>query len=130
MLENLPGVCSSTDLLLHMLGWLQICVEDGSCLRIYLGCAVVLICCCTCCVGNFRFVLKMPENLPVDAASPLLCAGITVYSPMRYFGMDVKGTNFGLVGLGGLGHMAVKFAKAFGMKVTVFSTSPHKEKEA
>ncbi len=49
---------------------------------------------------------------------------------MRYFGMDVKGTNFGLVGLGGLGHIAVKFAKAFGMKVTVFSTTPHKEKEA
>ncbi len=72
----------------------------------------------------------MPENLPLDAAAPLLCAGITVYSPMRYFGMDMKGTNFGLVGLGGLGHMAVKFAKAFGMKVTVFSTSPHKEKEA
>jgi len=81
-------------------------------------------------VGNFKFVLKMPENLPVDAAPPLLYAGITVYSPMCYFGMDMKGTNFGLVGLGGLGHMAVKFAKAFGMKVTVFSTSPHKEKEA
>lgn len=81
-------------------------------------------------VGNFRFVLKMPENLPLDAAPPLLCAGITVYSPMRYFGMDMKGTNFGLVGLGGLGQMAVKFAEAFGMKVTVFSTTPHKEKEA
>jgi cinnamyl-alcohol dehydrogenase len=81
-------------------------------------------------VGNFRFVLKMPENLPLDAAAPLLCAGITVYSPMRYFGMDLMGNNFGLVGLGGLGHMAVKFAKTFGMKVTVFSTSPHKEKEA
>jgi cinnamyl-alcohol dehydrogenase len=81
-------------------------------------------------VGNFRFVLKMPENLPLDAPPPLLCAGITVYSPMRYFGMDVQGTNFGLVGLGGLGHIAVKFAKAFGMKVTVFSTTPHKEKEA
>lgn len=104
-------------------------------MRIYLGCAVVLICCCTCCVGmgwvgNFRFVLKMPENLPPDAAAPLLCAGITVYSPMRYFGMDLMSNNFGLVGLGGLGHMAVKFAKAFGMKVTVFSTSPHNEKEA
>ncbi len=72
----------------------------------------------------------MPENFPIDAAAPLLCAGITVYSPMCYFGMDMKGTNFVLVGLGGLGHMAVKFTKAFGMKVTVFSTTPHKEKEA
>lgn len=49
---------------------------------------------------------------------------------MKYFGMDVKGARFGLVGLGGLGHMAVQFAKAFGMHVTVFSTSAHKEKEA
>lgn len=77
-----------------------------------------------------RFVLKIPENLPLDAAAPLLCAGITVYSPMHHFGMTEKGKSFGLVGLGGLGHMATKFAKAFEMKVTVFSTSPHKEKEA
>ncbi len=77
-----------------------------------------------------RFVLKMPTNLPLDAAAPLLCAGITVYSPMKHFQMDVAGKHFGVVGLGGLGHMAVKFGKAFGMTVTVFSTSPSKEKEA
>ena len=72
----------------------------------------------------------MPENLPADAAAPLLCAGITVYSPMKHFGMTQQGKSFGLIGLGGLGHMAVKFAKAFGLKVTVFSTSPGKEREA
>ncbi|KAG0588411.1 hypothetical protein KC19_2G241100 [Ceratodon purpureus] len=81
-------------------------------------------------VCNRKFVLRMPENLPPDAAAPLLCAGITVYSPMKHFGMTEKGKSFGLVGLGGLGHMAVKFAKAFGLKVTIFSTSPAKEKEA
>ncbi|KAH8943557.1 hypothetical protein BDL97_13G058200 [Sphagnum fallax] len=77
-----------------------------------------------------EFVLKIPTNLPLDAAAPLLCAGITVYSPMKHFQMDVPGKHFGVVGLGGLGHMAVKFGKAFGMTVTVFSTSPAKEKEA
>jgi len=81
-------------------------------------------------VGWVRFVLKMPTNLTLDAAAPLLCAGITVYSPMRHYQMDVAGKHFGVVGLGGLGHMAIKFGKAFGMKLTVFSTSPNKEKEA
>jgi D-arabinose 1-dehydrogenase-like Zn-dependent alcohol dehydrogenase len=76
------------------------------------------------------FALKMPANLPMDAAAPLLCAGITVYSPMKHFGMADGGKNFGVVGLGGLGHMAAKIAKAFGMNVTVISTSPKKEKEA
>ncbi len=81
-------------------------------------------------VGWVRFVLKMPTNLPLDAAAPLLCAGITVYSPMKHYQMDVAGKHFGVVGLGGLGHMAIKFGKAFGMKLTVFSTSASKEKEA
>ena len=81
-------------------------------------------------VANEKFVVHIPENLPKDAAAPLLCAGITIWSPMLYFGMNVKGAKFGVVGLGGLGHMAVKFGKAFGMHVTVFSTSPSKEKEA
>jgi len=81
-------------------------------------------------IANEKFVLHIPDNLPKDAAAPLLCAGITVWSPMQYFGMNVKGGRFGLVGLGGLGHMAVQFAKAFGMHVTIFSTSPKKEKEA
>eukprot|EP01018_Ginkgo_biloba_P018517 Gb_00672 [translate_table: standard] len=81
-------------------------------------------------VVHQRYVVHIPENLPMDAGAPLLCAGITVYSPMKYFGMDRPGKHLGVVGLGGLGHMAVKFGKAFGMKVTVISTSPNKEKEA
>lgn len=81
-------------------------------------------------VCDQRFVVKIPENLPFDAAAPLLCAGITVYSPMQYFQMTEPGKSLGVVGLGGLGHMAVKFGKAFGLKVTVISTSPKKEKEA
>ncbi|KAF8411814.1 hypothetical protein HHK36_004373 [Tetracentron sinense] len=81
-------------------------------------------------VANERYVIRFPENLPLDAGAPLLCAGITVYSPMKYYGLSEPGTHLGVVGLGGLGHMAVKFAKAFGMKVTVISTSPSKEKEA
>ncbi|GFP96221.1 8-hydroxygeraniol dehydrogenase, partial [Phtheirospermum japonicum] len=63
-------------------------------------------------------------------AAPLLCAGITTYSPLRYFGLDKPGLHVGVVGLGGLGHVAVKFAKAFGTKVTVVSTSLSKKKEA
>lgn len=78
----------------------------------------------------FRFVVRIPDNLPKDAAAPLLCAGITVWSPMQYFGMNVSGARFAIVGLGGLGHMAVKFAKAFGMHVTVFSTKKEKERDA
>eukprot|EP00249_Psilotum_nudum_P017799 c26495_g1_i1 orf=225-1310(-) len=81
-------------------------------------------------VTDKRFVLHMPDNLPLDAAAPLLCAGITIYSPMKYFGMTEKGKNFGVVGLGGLGHMAVKFGKAFGLVVTIISTHPSKEEEA
>jgi len=81
-------------------------------------------------VCDQRFIVKIPENLPFDAAAPLLCAGITVYSPMHYFQMTEPGKSLGVVGLGGLGHMAVKFGKAFGLKVTVISTSPKKEKEA
>ena len=81
-------------------------------------------------VADEHFVIRVPDGLPLDAAAPLLCAGITVYSPMRYFGLDKPGTHLGVVGLGGLGHVAVKFAKAFGVKVTVISTSPNKKKEA
>ncbi|MED6183356.1 hypothetical protein PIB30_037188 [Stylosanthes scabra] len=81
-------------------------------------------------VAHEDFVVRIPDGLPLDAAAPLLCAGITVYSPLRYFGLDKPGLHLGVVGLGGLGHMAVKFAKAFGAKVTVISTSPNKKKEA
>ncbi|AET03358.1 putative cinnamyl-alcohol dehydrogenase [Medicago truncatula] len=81
-------------------------------------------------VTDESFVISIPNSLPLDAAAPLLCAGITVYSPLKYFGLDKPNLQLGVVGLGGLGHMAVKFAKAFGAKVTVISTSPNKKKEA
>ncbi|KAK6924195.1 Alcohol dehydrogenase, N-terminal [Dillenia turbinata] len=77
-----------------------------------------------------HFVLRFPDNLPSDAGAPLLCAGITVYSPMKYYGMTEPGKHLGVAGLGGLGHVAVKFGKAFGLKVTVISGSPSKEVEA
>nr|GMC67550.1 8-hydroxygeraniol dehydrogenase-like [Ipomoea batatas] len=80
-------------------------------------------------VADEHFVVHWPENLPMEAA-PLLCAGITTYSPLRYFGLDKPGMHIGVVGLGGLGHMAVKFAKAFGTKVMVISTSVGKKQEA
>lgn len=77
-----------------------------------------------------HFVFHVPENLPLAAAAPLLCAGITMYSPLRYFGLDKPGIHIGVVGLGGLGHVGVKFAKAMGLKVTVISTSRRKQNEA
>ncbi|PSS30037.1 Mannitol dehydrogenase [Actinidia chinensis var. chinensis] len=81
-------------------------------------------------VTSERYVVRIPDSLPLDAAAPLLCAGITTYSPLRYYGLDKPGMNVGVVGLGGLGHVAVKFAKAFGTKVTVISTSLRKKQEA
>jgi cinnamyl-alcohol dehydrogenase len=81
-------------------------------------------------VADEHFVVRIPDNLPLDGAAPLLCAGITTYSPLRYYGLDKPGMHVGVVGLGGLGHLAVKFAKAMGVKVTVISTSPHKKEEA
>lgn len=78
-----------------------------------------------------RFVVRIPDSLPMDAAAPLLCAGITVFAPMKQHNMlEAPGKKLGVVGLGGLGHVAVKFGKAFGLHVTVISTSPSKEKEA
>ncbi|CAI9777916.1 unnamed protein product [Fraxinus pennsylvanica] len=81
-------------------------------------------------VVNEHFVLRWPENFPMDAGAPLVCAGITTYSPLRHYGLDKTGLHIGVVGLGGLGHMALKFAKAFGSKVTVISSSPNKRKDA
>lgn len=75
------------------------------------------------------FALKIPASLPADASAPLLCAGITTYSPLRYWKIG-KGHKLGVVGLGGLGHMAVKFGVSFGAEVTMISTSPEKEKDA
>ena len=71
------------------------------------------------------FVLRMPSTLDLAAAAPLLCAGITTYSPLRRAKVG-PGHKVGIVGLGGLGHMAVKFAKAFGAHVVLFTTSPSK----
>src|SRR5271169_144183 len=76
-----------------------------------------------------RFVLRVPSNLDLAGAAPLLCAGITTYSPMRRRGVT-KGKKVGVVGLGGLGHMAVRFAHAFGAHVVVFTTSPKKKEDA
>ncbi|KAG6397673.1 hypothetical protein SASPL_143843 [Salvia splendens] len=81
-------------------------------------------------VADEHFIIRWPDNFPLDAGAPLLCAGITTYSPLRYFGLDKPGLRIGINGLGGLGHVAVKFAKAFGTKVTVISTSLSKKKEA
>jgi cinnamyl-alcohol dehydrogenase len=81
-------------------------------------------------VVHQRYVLQFPANLPLAAGAPLLCAGITVYSPMIYYGMTEPGKHLGVAGLGGLGHVAIKFGKAFGLKVTVISTSPNKKSEA
>jgi uncharacterized zinc-type alcohol dehydrogenase-like protein len=76
-----------------------------------------------------HFVLHVPSNLNLAGAAPLLCAGITTYSPMRHWGVT-KGKNVGVVGLGGLGHMAVKIAHALGAHVVVFTTSPNKKEDA
>ena len=71
------------------------------------------------------FVLRIPENLDLKAVAPLLCAGITTYSPMRHWKVE-KGQKVGIVGLGGLGHMGVKFAHALGAHTVLFTTSPGK----
>ncbi|KAL6581190.1 hypothetical protein OROMI_007113 [Orobanche minor] len=80
-------------------------------------------------VASEHFIVHIPDNMPLDGAAPLLCAGITSYSPMRYFGLDEPGQHIGVVGWGGLGRVVVKFAKAFGAKVTVIRTSINKKEE-
>ena len=75
------------------------------------------------------YVLKVPAKLPLERVAPLLCAGITTYSPLRYWKVG-KGHKIAVLGLGGLGHMAVKFAAAFGAKVTVLSRSSNKQRDA
>jgi uncharacterized zinc-type alcohol dehydrogenase-like protein len=75
------------------------------------------------------FVLHVSEKLPIKAVAPLLCAGITTYSPLRHWKIG-KGHKVGILGLGGLGHMAVKFAASFGAEVTMLSTSKAKEADA
>lgn len=80
-------------------------------------------------VVDEHFVLRVPANLDLAGAAPLLCAGITTYSPMRRWGVT-KGKKVGVVGLGGLGHMGVKFARALGARVAVFTHSPNKKEDA
>src|SRR5437763_3779755 len=80
-------------------------------------------------VVDERFVLRVPTNLNLSAAAPLLCACITTYSPMHYWGVT-KGKKVGVVGLGGLGHMAVKFAHALGAHVVVLTHSPGTKDDA
>jgi uncharacterized zinc-type alcohol dehydrogenase-like protein len=76
-----------------------------------------------------RFVLQVPKNLDLAGAAPLLCAGITTFSPLHHWGVT-KGKKVGIVGLGGLGHMGVKFAHALGAHTVLFTTSPNKKDDA
>lgn len=80
-------------------------------------------------VVDEAFTLRVPKNLDLAATAPLLCAGITTYSPLRHWGVK-RGQTVGVVGLGGLGHMGVKFARSFGAHVVVFTTSPGKVEDA
>ncbi|KAG0474920.1 hypothetical protein HPP92_014606 [Vanilla planifolia] len=81
-------------------------------------------------VVHQRYCFKIPDGYPPELAAPLLCAGITVYSPIIHHKMNQPGKSLGVIGLGGLGHMAVKYGKAFGLRVVVFSTSKSKKEEA
>jgi uncharacterized zinc-type alcohol dehydrogenase-like protein len=80
-------------------------------------------------VVDQRFALRVPSNLNLAGAAPLLCAGITTYSPLRHWGVT-KGKTVGVVGIGGLGHMGVKLAHALGAQVVVFTTTPSKKEDA
>src|SRR5262249_5476205 len=80
-------------------------------------------------VVDEAYVLRVPGGLDPAGVAPLLCAGITTYSPLRHWNVG-KGQKVGIVGLGGLGHMGIKFAKAFGAHVALFTTSPHKATDA
>lgn len=79
--------------------------------------------------ANSRFVIPIPDPLESENAAPLMCGGITVYNPLRTHGVNVT-SRVGVVGIGGLGHLAIQFARAFGAEVTAFSTSLSKEQEA
>ncbi len=83
----------------------------------------------SCIVVREEFVLRIPENLDLMAAAPLLCAGVTTYSPIKHWKMKA-GDRLGVVGLGGLGHMAIKLAKAMSIHITLFTTSPEKVEDA
>ncbi|WP_224368835.1 NAD(P)-dependent alcohol dehydrogenase [Hyalangium versicolor] len=78
---------------------------------------------------NSRFVIPVPETLASETVAPMLCGGITVFSPLKQYGMGPQ-HRVGVIGIGGLGHLGLQFARAFGCEVTAFSTSPDKEAEA
>lgn len=80
-------------------------------------------------VVSDKFVLSIPKEMDLDSAAPLLCAGITTWSPLRHWNVG-PGSKVAVIGLGGLGHMALKLAKALGAEVTLFSRSPNKEQDA
>ncbi|WP_336748789.1 NAD(P)-dependent alcohol dehydrogenase [Pantoea vagans] len=80
-------------------------------------------------IADQHFVVTVPDNLALNAVAPLLCAGVTVWSPLQHFNIKA-GDRVGVVGLGGLGHMAVKLASALGAEVTLFTTSPAKGADA
>ncbi|CAI9769145.1 unnamed protein product [Fraxinus pennsylvanica] len=81
-------------------------------------------------VVNQKFVVKIPDGMAPEQVAPLLCAGVTVYSPLHHFGLKQSGLRGGILGLGGVGHMGVKIAKAMGHHVTVISSSDKKKVEA
>ncbi|OWM64820.1 hypothetical protein CDL15_Pgr028537 [Punica granatum] len=81
-------------------------------------------------VVDKKFVVKIPEGMDAEQAAPLLCAGVTIYSPLNHFGLKNSGLRGGILGLGGVGHMGVKIAKAMGHHVTVISSSNKKREEA
>jgi len=76
---------------------------------------------------NGKYLIKIPEGYPMESAGPIFCAGITTFSPLKYWGAINGGKKVGVIGIGGLGQMAVRLAKAMGNKVTAISTSPKKE---
>src|SRR5262249_17266967 len=80
-------------------------------------------------VVDEKYVLRIPKNLPLDAAAPLLCAGITLYSPLVHWGAG-PGKKVAIVGLGGLGHMGVKIGRALGAEITVLSQSEKKREDS
>lgn len=81
-------------------------------------------------VADQKFVVKIPEGMAPEQVAPLLCAGVTIFSPLKHFGLDVSGLRGGILGLGGVGHMGVKIAKAMGHHITVISSSDKKRQEA
>nr|UQB59828.1 CAD-1 [Fagopyrum tataricum] len=81
-------------------------------------------------VVNQKFVVRIPEGMDAEQAAPLLCAGVTVYSPLKHFGLNKTGVRGGILGLGGVGHMGVLIAKAMGHHIVVISSSDKKKSEA